>query len=85
MVTSEVCAHVMRTVSTINLPVCSPGFIVNYIPFFILNFSIVLAIVMHMVAAVFLTNRGTRTHVASRLQQHIDTFTIGGNNAVSIA
>ena len=56
MVTSEVSAHVMRPVSsTINHPVtCSPGFIVNSIPFFTLNFSIVLAIVVHVVAGVFL-------------------------------
>ena len=105
MVTSETCAHLMRPVSTINHPVCSPGFIVNSIPFFTLNFSIVLAIVVHVVAGVFfeyqvpywlnisvtliiilVTNKGARTHVASRVRRHIDNFTIGGNNnVVSIA
>ena len=87
---------------------CSPGFIVNNIPFFTLNMSIVLAIVVQVVAAVFVgflfpfwltfsavattilvTNKLARKHVASRLRQQIDTFTIGGNNTahpvVSIA
>ena len=101
MVISEVSAHVMRPPSTISHPVCSPGFIVNNIPFFTLNISIVLAIVVHVVAGVFfelqvpfwlnisvaitiilVTNKGARTHVASRVRQRIDTFSIGGNNTI---
>ena len=53
MVTSEICARVMRPASTITQPVCSAGFIVNTIPFFTLNFSIVLGIVVHAVTGVF--------------------------------
>ena len=101
MVISEICAQIMRPASTIIHPVCSAGFIVNNIPFFSLNFSIVLEIVVQLVTAVFFkflvpfwlhasvvvatilaTNKGARKHVASRLRQHIDTFTIGGNNTV---
>ena len=100
MVTSEICAWVMRPASTISHPVCSPGFIVNHIPFFTLNISIVFGMVGRLVAGVFfeffaafwfpaavvtsifVTNQGARAHVASRLRQKIDTFTIGGNNTV---
>ena len=108
MLTSEICAWAMRPASQIVHPVCSPGFIVNNIPFFTLNICIVLAIVLQVVAAVFggflipfwltfsavattilVTNKLARKHVASRLRQQIDTFTIGGNNTahpvVSIA
>ena len=53
MVISEICALVMRPASTIIHPVCSAGFIVNNIPFFSLNFSIVLGIVVQLVTAVF--------------------------------
>ena len=101
MVTSEICARVMRPASTIIHPVCSVGFIVNSIPFFSLNFSLVLGIVGQIVSGVFFgfvqpfwlhmsmvvamilaTNKGARKHVATRLRQQIDSFTIGGNNAV---
>ena len=108
MLTSEICAWAMRPASQIVHPVCSPGFIVNNIPFFTLNICIVLAIVLQVVAAVFggflipfwltfsavattilVTNKLAMKHVASRLRQQIDSFTIGGNNtvhpAVSIA
>ena len=108
MVTSEICAWV-KSPSSVNVhPECSPGFIVNIIPFFTLNMSIVLAHVVRVVAAIFfkvlvpfwlnlgvvittilVTNKLARKHVASRLRQQIDTFTIGGNNTahpvVSIA
>ena len=47
------CAHVMRPASTIIHPVCSVGFIVNNIPFFSLNFSMVLGIVGQLVSGVF--------------------------------
>ena len=53
MITSELCACIMRPASTITLPVCSAGFIVNTIPFFSLNISIVLALVVHVVTGVF--------------------------------
>ena len=98
MVTAEICACVMRPASTIIHPVCSVGFIVNHIPFFTLNFSIVLILVVQTVTVVFfefrapfwfnasavltfilVTNKGARAHVALRLRQQIDSFTIGGN------
>ena len=101
MITSEICAWVKRPASTIVHPVCSAGFIVNSIPFFSLNTSIVLAMVVRVVAIVFFeffvsfwlthsviittifaTNKLARKHVATRLRQHIDTFTIGGNSTV---
>ena len=44
---------VMRPALTITQPVCSDGFTVNNIPFFSLNFSIVLGIVVQLVTAVF--------------------------------
>ena len=50
MVTVEICAFIMRPASTIIQPVCTVGFIVNKIPFFTLNFSIVV------------TNKGARAH-----------------------
>ena len=53
MVTAEICARIMRPVSTIVHPVCSAGFIVNNIPFVSLNFSIVLVIVLQIVTGVF--------------------------------
>ena len=100
MVTAEICACVMRPASTIIHPVCSVGFIVNHIPFFTLNFSIVLVLVVQTVTVVFfefrapfwlnaslvlttilVTNKGARAHVATRLRQQIDSFTIGGNKA----
>ena len=102
MVTAEICACVMklRNASTIIHPVCSVEFIVNHIPFFTLNFSIVLVLVVQTVTVVFfefrapfwlnasvvlttilVTNKGARAHVATRLRQQIDSFTIGGNNA----
>ena len=101
MTISEICAWVMRPASTFVNPVCSAGFIVNSIPFFTLNTSIVLAMVVRVVTniffgrvvpfwlinsvvitAIFLTNKLARAHVQSRLQQQIDTLTIGGNNTV---
>ena len=101
MTISEICAWVMRPASTFVNPVCSTGFIVNSIPFFTLNTSIVLAMVVRVVTniffgrvvpfwlinsvvitAIFLTNKLARAHVQSRLQQQIDTLTIGGNNTV---
>ena len=100
MVTAEICAWFMSPASTIIHPVCSVGFIVNHIPFFTLNFSIVLILVVQTVTVVFfefrapfwlnasvvlttilVTNKGARAHVATRLRQQIDSFTIGGNNA----
>ena len=90
--------------STIIHPVCAVGFIVYNIPFFTLNFSIVLSLVVQTVTKVFfefqspfwlcfsavltsilVTNKGARAHVATRLRQQIDSFTIGGNNTVEIA
>ena len=87
--------------STIIHPVCAVGFIVYNIPFFTLNFSIVLSLVVQTVTKVFfefqspfwlcfsavltcifVTNKGARDHVATRLRQQIDSFTIGGNNTV---
>ena len=53
MFTSEICARVLRPAALIINPGCSPGFIVNSIPFFTLNFSIVLAIVVHVVTPLF--------------------------------
>ena len=53
MVTAEICAWIMRPASTIIHPVCSVGFIVNHIPFFTLNFSIVLGLVVQAVTMVF--------------------------------
>ena len=53
MVISEICAQIMRPASTIVHPVCSAGFIVNNIPFVTLNFSVVLAIVIHVVTSAF--------------------------------
>ena len=53
MVTSEICAWIKRPASTINHPVCSPGFIVNHISFFTLNMSIGFGLVV-MVVLVFL-------------------------------
>ena len=100
MVTSEICAWVKGPGSAIIQPVCSPGFIVNHIPFFTLNMSIGFGIIVHAVARVFLdyfapfcfpavlvttifvTNQEARAHVAQRIRQQIDTFTIGGNNTV---
>ena len=32
--------------------------------------------------AILVTNAGARKHVATRVRQQIDTFTIGGNNTV---
>ena len=54
MVTAEICARIMRPASTIIQPVCSAGFVVNSIPFFTLNLSIVLIIVVQLVTGVFL-------------------------------
>ena len=107
MLTSEICAWAKSPASTMIYPVCSPGFIVNHIPFFTLNMSIVFGIVVQVVSwvfpdflapfwfpvavvtTIFVRNQGARKHVASRLRQQIDTFTIGGNNTahpvVSIA
>ena len=101
MVTAEICAYIKRPASTIIHPVCSVGFIVNHIPFFTLNFSIVLILVVQTVTTIFfkfqlpywlnisavltsilVTNKGARAHVATRLRQQIDSFTIGGNNTV---
>ena len=101
MVTAEICACIMRPASTIVHPVCSVGFVVNHIPFFTLNISIVLVLVVNTVTWVFfefsspywlnmsavmtsilVTNKGARAHVATRLRQQIDSFTIGGNNTV---
>ena len=101
MVTAEICACIMGPASTIIYPVCSVGFIVNNIPFFTLNFAIVLIMVVQAVTMVFfeiqspfwlnisavltnilVTNKGARAHVATRLRQQIDSFTIGGNNTV---
>ena len=101
MVTAEICAWFMSHASTIIHPVCSVGFIINNIPFFTLNFSIVLIVVLQTVTIVFfgfqlpfwfnfnvfltsilVTNKGARAHVATRLRQQIDSFTIGGNNTV---
>merc|ERR1712192_266758 len=101
MVTAEICASIMRPASTIIQPVCSIGVIVNSIPFFTLNMSIVMILVVNTVTWVFfeiqslfylnlsailtcilVTNKGARAHVATRLRQQIDSFTIGGNNTV---
>ena len=101
MVTAEICACIKRPASTIIHPVCSVGFIVNHIPFFTLNSSIVLILVVQTVTVVnfefqslfwlnlsavitgiFVTNKGARAHVATRLRQQIDSFTIGENNTV---
>ena len=101
MVTAEICACIMRPASTIIQPVCSVGFIVNNIPFFTLNFSIVLSLVVQtvtwvfleirvpywfdisgVITSIFVTNKAARAHVATRLRQLIDSFTIGGNNTV---
>ena len=55
MVTSEVCAHIMRflypeSTSVIPLiPVCSVGFVKNNIPFLTLNFSIGLGMLVKMI------------------------------------
>ena len=35
-----------------------------------------------VVTTIFVTNQGARAHVAQRIRQRIDTFTIGGNNTV---
>ena len=53
MVTAEICACIMRPASTIVHPVCSVGFVVNHIPFFSLNISIVLVTVVNTVTWVF--------------------------------
>ena len=53
MVTAEICACIMRLASTVIHPVCSVGFIVNHVPFFTLNFSIVLSLVVQAVTMVF--------------------------------
>ena len=102
MVTAEICACAMRPASlTIIHPGCSVGLVVNVIPFFTINLSIVMIIVVQTVAMVFfgflapfwliisavittilVTNKGARAHVALRLRQQIDSFTIGGNNTV---
>ena len=101
MVTAEICACIKRPASTIINPVCSVGFIVNNIPFFTLNFSLVLICVVQtstvvffeiqlpywlnisaVLTTIFVTNKGARAHVATRLRQQIDSFTIGGNNSV---
>ena len=44
------------------------------LPFW-LNISAVLTTIL-------VTNKGARAHVATRLRQQIDSFTIGGNNTV---
>ena len=53
MVIAEICACVMRPASTIIHPMCSVGFVVNNIPFFTLNFSIVLILMVQTVTMVF--------------------------------
>ena len=53
MVTAEICACAIRPASTIIHPVCSFGFVVNNVPFFTLNFSIVLSLVVQTVTWVF--------------------------------
>ena len=53
MVTAEICACVMRPVSTIIRPSCSVGFVVNTILFFTLNFFIVLILVVQTATGVF--------------------------------
>ena len=101
MVIAGICACVMKPASTIIHPVCSAGFVLNHIPFFTLNMSIVLIMVVQIVTMIFfefslpfwliisavittilVTNKGARAHVALRLRQQIDSFTIGGNNTV---
>ena len=52
MLIVEICAYVKRPTSTVH-PICSAGFIVNNIPFFTLNFSIFLIIVVQVVTGVF--------------------------------
>ena len=100
MLTAEICVCVKSPASTIIHPVCSVGFVVNNIPFFTLNFSIVLIFVAStattmgffeflapfwlsmsvVITTIFVTNKGARAHVASRMRQQIDRFTIGRNN-----
>merc|ERR1719234_1275627 len=46
MITAEICACIMRPASTIIQPVCSIGVIVNSIPFFTLNMSIVMILIV---------------------------------------
>lgn len=53
MVTAEICAFIKRPASTNIHPVCSVGFVVNNIPFFTLNFSIVLIFVASTVTMGF--------------------------------
>ena len=66
MVTSEVCAHIMRILypaSTSVIPlvhVCSVGFVVNNIPFLTLNFSIGLGMLVNIILNMIdYTNGGT--------------------------
>ena len=52
MVISEVCARIKRPASSViahPVSVCSVGFVANNIPFFSLNFSIVLGILANLV------------------------------------
>ena len=51
------------------------GVLFEFVQPFWLHMSVV-------VATILATNKGARKHVSSRLRQHIDSFTIGGNNAV---
>ena len=54
MLTAEICACAMRPASlTIIHPGCSVGLVVNVIPFFTINLSIVMIIVVQTVAMVF--------------------------------
>ena len=101
MLTSEVCVWLLRPASTSAQPICAPGFIVNNIPFFTINLSIVFVMVVQIVISVFfnvraphwflqalivtaflVTNRKAMSHVALKLRQFIDPFTIGNNNMV---
>ena len=55
MITSEICAHIMRPPAPPELvtPLCAPGYVVINIPFFSLNFSIVFVILVSIFVRFF--------------------------------
>ena len=55
MITSEICAHIMRPSASPELvpPLCAPGYVVINIPFFSLNLSIVLVILVSIFVRFF--------------------------------
>ena len=58
------------------------GMVVHTVARIFLDYFAPLCFPAVVVTTIFVTNQGARAHVAQRIRQQIDTFTIGGNNTV---